>query len=109
LFRRKQEEPLIYTVNWQRIGHCAATPHPTKGRFRTAQGQSPSGVPSETVTTGNLLLSILNMLNVQQESIGDSTGDLTGLYDAGHKNQSWVRFAVGSFGTGSQPLRKLLS
>jgi hypothetical protein len=35
--------------------------------------------PTKTVTTGNLLLSILNMFGVQQDSIGDSTGTLTGL------------------------------
>jgi hypothetical protein len=35
--------------------------------------------PTKTVTTGNLLLSILNMFGVQQDNIGDSTGTLTGL------------------------------
>ena len=35
--------------------------------------------PTKTVTTGNLLLSVLNMFGVHQESIGDSTGYLTGL------------------------------
>ena len=48
-----------------------------------ASGQLKGGrhlaFPSKTVTTGNLLLSILNMYGVRQESIGDSTGYLTGL------------------------------
>jgi hypothetical protein len=35
--------------------------------------------PSKTVTTGNLLLSILSMYGIKQESIGDSTGMLAGL------------------------------
>ncbi|MEP6961527.1 MAG: DUF1552 domain-containing protein [Acidobacteriota bacterium] len=34
---------------------------------------------TKTVTTGNLLLSILRMYGIQQESIGDSTGPLAGL------------------------------
>jgi hypothetical protein len=32
--------------------------------------------PSKTITTGNLLLSILDMFDIHQESIGDSTGRL---------------------------------
>jgi hypothetical protein len=35
--------------------------------------------PSKTVTTGNLLLSILSMYGIHQDSIGDSTGPLVGL------------------------------
>jgi hypothetical protein len=35
--------------------------------------------PTKTVTTGNLLLSILDLYGVHQESIGDSSGRLTGL------------------------------
>jgi len=35
--------------------------------------------PTKTITTGNLLLSILDLYGVRQESIGDSTGRLTGL------------------------------
>jgi len=35
--------------------------------------------PSKTVTTGNLLLSILQMYGIDQESIGDSNGPLSGL------------------------------
>jgi hypothetical protein len=35
--------------------------------------------PTKTVTTGNLLLSILGMYGIHQESIGDSTGPLVGL------------------------------
>jgi hypothetical protein len=35
--------------------------------------------PTKTVTTGNLLLSILSMYGIKQESIGDSTGMLAGL------------------------------
>jgi hypothetical protein len=35
--------------------------------------------PSKTVTTGNLLLSILHMYGIDQESIGDSDGPLSGL------------------------------
>jgi len=34
------------------------------------------GYPSKTVSTGNLLLSILDMFDIHQESIGDSTGRL---------------------------------
>jgi hypothetical protein len=35
--------------------------------------------PSRTITTGNLLLSILHLFGIEQESIGDSTGPLPGL------------------------------
>jgi hypothetical protein len=35
--------------------------------------------PSKTITSGNLLLSILHMYGIHQDSIGDSTGPLTGL------------------------------
>jgi hypothetical protein len=35
--------------------------------------------PTKTVTTGNLLLSILEMYGIHQDSIGDSNGHLTGL------------------------------
>src|SRR6266446_6688837 len=35
--------------------------------------------PSRTVTTGNLLLSLVNMFGGHQDSLGDSTGPLTGL------------------------------
>ena len=35
--------------------------------------------PTKTITTGNLLLSILSLYGVHQESIGDSTGMLPGL------------------------------
>jgi len=35
--------------------------------------------PAKTVTSGNLLLSILEMYGIRQDSIGDSTGRLTGL------------------------------
>ncbi len=35
--------------------------------------------PSKTITTGNLLLSVLSLYGVHQESIGDSTGMLPGL------------------------------
>lgn len=35
--------------------------------------------PSKTVTSGNLLLSILDMYGIHQNSIGDSTGRLSGL------------------------------
>ena len=35
--------------------------------------------PTKTVTTGNVLLSILGMYGIHQDSIGDSTGPLTGL------------------------------
>jgi hypothetical protein len=36
-------------------------------------------VPSRTVPTGNLLLSILDMFGIEQDSFGDSTGRLEGL------------------------------
>ena len=35
--------------------------------------------PTKTITTGNLLLSIINLYGIHQDSIGDSTGYLTGL------------------------------
>jgi hypothetical protein len=35
--------------------------------------------PTKTITTGNLLLSILEFYDIHQDSIGDSTGYLTGL------------------------------
>ena len=48
-----------------------------------ASGQLKGGrhlaYPTKTVTTGNLLLSILDMYGIHQDSIGDSTGRLTGL------------------------------
>jgi hypothetical protein len=48
-----------------------------------ASGQVEGGrhlaYPSRTVTTGNLLLSILRLYGVTQERIGDSTGLLAGL------------------------------
>ena len=48
-----------------------------------ASGQLKGGrhlnYPTKTITTGNLLLSILGMYGIHQESIGDSTGPLTGL------------------------------
>jgi hypothetical protein len=48
-----------------------------------ASGQLKGGrhlaYPAKTITTGNLLLSILNTFGIHQESIGDSTGYLTGL------------------------------
>ncbi len=34
---------------------------------------------TKTVTTGNLLLSILDMYGIHQDSIGDSSGRLAGL------------------------------
>jgi hypothetical protein len=37
------------------------------------------GFPTKTVTTGNLLLSILDLYGIHQDSIGDSTGRLSGL------------------------------
>ena len=48
-----------------------------------ASGQLKGGrhlaFPTKTVTTGNLLLSILDLYGIHQESIGDSTGRLAGL------------------------------
>ena len=47
-----------------------------------ASGQLKGGrhlaFPTKTVTTGNLLLSILDMYGIHQDSIGDSTGRLAG-------------------------------
>jgi hypothetical protein len=43
------------------------------------QGGRHLAYPSKTVTTGNLLLSILSMYGIHQDSIGDSTGPLVGL------------------------------
>ena len=49
----------------------------------SASGQLKGGrhlaYPSRTVTTGNLLLSILDFYGIHQESIGDSNGRLAGL------------------------------
>jgi len=48
-----------------------------------ASGQLEGGrhlaYPTKTITTGNLLLSILSMYGIHQDSIGDSTGPLVGL------------------------------
>jgi hypothetical protein len=48
-----------------------------------ASGQLKGGrhlaFPSKTITTGNLLLSILDFYGIHQDSIGDSTGRLAGL------------------------------
>jgi hypothetical protein len=35
--------------------------------------------PTKTITTGNLLLSILDLYGIHEDSIGDSTGRLTDL------------------------------
>ena len=35
--------------------------------------------PQRTVTTGNLLLSVMDMFGVHRDRIGDSTGRLVGL------------------------------
>ncbi len=43
------------------------------------QGGRHLAYPSRTVTTGSLLLSLINLFGVNQESIGDSTGPLAGL------------------------------
>jgi hypothetical protein len=48
-----------------------------------ASGQLKGGrhlsYPAKTVTTGNLLLSVLDLFGIHQDNIGDSTGRLTGL------------------------------
>jgi len=48
-----------------------------------ASGQLKGGrhlaFPTKTITTGNLLLSILDFYGIHQDSIGDSTGRLSGL------------------------------
>jgi hypothetical protein len=48
-----------------------------------ASGQLKGGrhlsYPTKTITTGNLLLSLLGLYGVHQDSIGDSTGPLSGL------------------------------
>jgi hypothetical protein len=43
------------------------------------QGGRHLAYPSKTITTGNLLLSVMDLFGVHQDSIGDSTGRLTGL------------------------------
>jgi hypothetical protein len=43
------------------------------------QGNRHLAYPAKTVTSGNLLLSILELYGIHQDSIGDSTGRLTGL------------------------------
>jgi len=35
--------------------------------------------PTKTVSTGNLLLSIIDLYGIHQQSLGDSTGPLSGL------------------------------
>jgi hypothetical protein len=35
--------------------------------------------PTKTITSGNLMLSILNMYGIQQDHMGDSSGTLPGL------------------------------
>jgi hypothetical protein len=47
-----------------------------KGRMK---GNRHIAYPTRTVSTGNLLLSILDQFDIHQESIGDSTGRLDGL------------------------------
>jgi hypothetical protein len=48
-----------------------------------ASGQLKGGrhiaVPSKTVTTGNLLLTVLDLFGIHQDKIGDSTGPMEGL------------------------------
>ena len=46
------------------------------GAVGPAQGRTPPAFPTKTVTTGNLLLSILDMYGIHQDRIGDSTGRL---------------------------------
>jgi len=43
------------------------------------QGNRHLHYPTKTVTTGNLLLSVLDLYGIHQNSIGDSTGRLSGL------------------------------
>ena len=43
------------------------------------QGGRHLAFPTKTETTGNLLLSILDLYGIHPESIGDSTGKLSGL------------------------------
>jgi len=43
------------------------------------QGDRHLAFPSKTVPTGNLLLSILALYGIEQDTIGDSTGLLPGL------------------------------
>jgi hypothetical protein len=55
-------------------------PHVLLGR---ASGRLPAGrhlaYPSKTVTTGNLLLSVLDLFGIRQDRIGDGDGKLAGL------------------------------
>jgi hypothetical protein len=48
-----------------------------------ASGQLKGGrhldYPIKTITTGNLLLSVLGMYGIHEETIGDSAGTLSGL------------------------------
>ena len=46
------------------------------GAVGQAQGRPAPGLSAKTVPTGNLLLSMLDMFGVRQDSIGDSTGRL---------------------------------
>ena len=46
---------------------------------RALKGGRHLNFPTKTVTSSNLLLSILGMYGIHQESIGDSTGPLRGL------------------------------
>jgi hypothetical protein len=49
------------------------------GASSQLKGNRHLAYPSKSVTTGNLLLSILDMYGIHQDAIGDSTGRLTGL------------------------------
>ena len=49
------------------------------GNHGSLKGGRHLAYPTKTVSTGNLLLSLLDQFDIHRESIGDSTGRLTGL------------------------------
>ena len=49
------------------------------GASRNLAGNRHLAYPTKTVTSGNLLLSILEMFGIHQDFVGDSTGPLEGL------------------------------
>jgi hypothetical protein len=49
------------------------------GNHGAMRGGRHLAYPSKTVSTGNLLLSLLDQFEIERESIGDSTGRLTNI------------------------------
>ena len=54
-------------------------PHALIGGYGKIKGGRHIAYPTKTIPTGNLLLSILDLYGIHQDSIGDSTGQLPNL------------------------------